>query len=350
MIPIELLAAGGLLMAIGMIAAWRVTNPESSASPKPSNESGTSTTNRWANPPTDDSAVDDPSVDASEPGPPDNKAEPEESEQSDTKAESEVAEEPAEQKLSGESDDEESRPDQAAPDRRVLGLIGAAANASTRGESALDDGDYDIAENHLQSAQSTLDTAIEVDDTHDLGRATDLEARRACVEKLLEDVDRQREGVSNADKRVIGMLGSAASSVSYAETAIDDGDYELAETRLQSALSTYQTATKVNETHSLERGDDIQRRMAEVEDLLADVERQRDSTPATSEEGLDDVDTNDDRELTDVSGVLSSDADALRAAGFESAAALERASTEDLQAIEGIDPHVALRIKADVGG
>lgn len=345
-IPVELLAVGGLLVLVGLVAAVRSTAHGSSEPPTPSTERVTGTTGsveRPAEPSTDDPADettgDDPSVVASELDPvhgePDESDEDEESEESGNLA----------GQTAPDDSDDETAPDAAAADRRVLGLIGAAANASTRAEAALDNGDYDLAETRLQSAQSTLETAIKIDDTYDLDRAADLEARRTTVEETLEDVERQRD----ADKRVIGMFGSAASSVSYAETAIEDGDDELAATRLRSALSTYETAANLDETHALGRGDDIERRRAEVEDLLAEIERRRDGGSTTGGDAAADR-TSGDRALTDVSGVLSADAAALRAAGFESVADLERASTEELQAVDGIDPHVALRIKADVGG
>lgn len=334
------MAAGGLMIVVGLIITVRARYRKASETLTPSTDGGTGTTDQVVVAPMDGSTVDDTSVKDTKP------------ESAETESEAEESGESAEQALPESSGDDESESDNKAPDRRIIGLIGAAANVCTQAESALDDGDYDVAEKRLQSAQSTLDTAIEVDDTHNLGRTDDLQARRESVEELLKDVERQRDGVSNADKRVIGMLGSAASSVSYAKTAIDEGDYDLAVTRLQSALSTYQMASDVNETHTLGRGDDIQHRASEVKDLLAKVERHRDEASTTGEEVPDDAGggTNDGRELTDVSGVLSEDATALRAAGFESVADLEHASTADLQAVEGIDPHVALRIKADVGG
>lgn len=55
-------------------------------------------------------------------------------------------------------------------------------------------------------------------------------------------------------------------------------------------------------------------------------------------------------ELTEVSGVLESDAAALAKAGYTSKEKLKEASAEDLQAIDGIDMQLALRIKADIEG
>lgn len=344
---IELLGAGGLLIVVGLVLGVRTMHRIASERATSNTDGGTGSTDEVSESPKDETTQDT-SSDA-EPKP--QQAETGAEAQPGAGTEANEGDEPAAQPLPKRSGDDESTPDSAATDRRVLGYIGAAANARSQAESAIDDGDYEVAEKRLRSAQSTLETAIDVDETHDLDRAADLQDRLERVEELLEEVERQREGGSNADSRVIGMLGSAASSVSFAETAIDEGDYALAETRLQSALSTYKTAADLDKAHNLGRGDDIQHRMGEVEDLLADVERQRDDAPTTAGEDPDDaVCTHNDRELTDVSGVLSADATALRAAGFESVDDLERASLEDLQAVEGIDPHVALRIKADIGG
>jgi large subunit ribosomal protein L32e len=55
-------------------------------------------------------------------------------------------------------------------------------------------------------------------------------------------------------------------------------------------------------------------------------------------------------ELTDISGVGDSKADALREAGYETVDDVRGASQDDLADIEGIGNALAARIKADVGG
>ncbi|WP_079977623.1 50S ribosomal protein L32e [Halococcus sediminicola] len=72
---------------------------------------------------------------------------------------------------------------------------------------------------------------------------------------------------------------------------------------------------------------------ADVEEI--DVEESDEETP---------------EELEDVSGVGEGKAEALREAGFESVADLERAEQSDLADVEGIGNALAARIKADVGG
>ncbi len=60
-------------------------------------------------------------------------------------------------------------------------------------------------------------------------------------------------------------------------------------------------------------------------------------------------DHDDERVLTDISGVGGAKADALREAGFESVADLQAAPQADLAAVEGIGKALAARIKADIG-
>jgi large subunit ribosomal protein L32e len=55
-------------------------------------------------------------------------------------------------------------------------------------------------------------------------------------------------------------------------------------------------------------------------------------------------------ELTDISGVGESKAEALREAGFDSVEAVSRAEQSDLADVDGVGNALAARIKADVGG
>lgn len=56
-----------------------------------------------------------------------------------------------------------------------------------------------------------------------------------------------------------------------------------------------------------------------------------------------------DNELTEISGVGESKAEALREAGFDSLEAVKGASQDELASVEGIGTALAARIKADVG-
>lgn len=62
----------------------------------------------------------------------------------------------------------------------------------------------------------------------------------------------------------------------------------------------------------------------------------------------DDPDEEEERDLTEISGVGEAKAEALREAGYEDLAAIQRASQADLAEVEGIGNALAARIKADV--
>ncbi|MCU4798890.1 50S ribosomal protein L32e [Halobacteria archaeon HArc-gm2] len=77
---------------------------------------------------------------------------------------------------------------------------------------------------------------------------------------------------------------------------------------------------------------------------------------AEDEEGNNDVeeevqnDSDEPQELTDISGVGGSKADALRDAGFETVEDVRAADQSELAEAEGVGNALAARIKADVGG
>ncbi|MDL5362531.1 50S ribosomal protein L32e [Halalkalicoccus sp. NIPERK01] len=86
--------------------------------------------------------------------------------------------------------------------------------------------------------------------------------------------------------------------------------------------------------------------MADNEETEAEVEDVDEATPSEDEE----VAPDERVELTDISGVGETKADALREAGFESVEDVKAASQDDLADVEGIGNALAARIKADVGG
>jgi len=81
--------------------------------------------------------------------------------------------------------------------------------------------------------------------------------------------------------------------------------------------------------------------IADSEDSVEEVTGTSESTDANAEES-------NLEELTNVSGVLESDAVALAEAGYTSREALKEASVDELQKVEEINLQLALRIKADV--
>ena len=72
-------------------------------------------------------------------------------------------------------------------------------------------------------------------------------------------------------------------------------------------------------------------------------------TDATGGNGADDSPAAADRDLTDLDGVGPTTAEALRAAGFETVAAVRAATMEELTAADGVGPARAQRIKTDAG-
>ncbi|MFC6903791.1 50S ribosomal protein L32e [Halalkalicoccus tibetensis] len=77
---------------------------------------------------------------------------------------------------------------------------------------------------------------------------------------------------------------------------------------------------------------------------MADNDEQ--ATPSEDEQ----ADPEEAVELTDISGVGATKADALREAGFESVEDVKAASQDELADVEGVGNALAARIKADVGG
>jgi len=108
-------------------------------------------------------------------------------------------------------------------------------------------------------------------------------------------------------------------------------------------VSTALAARMKAETDDIETSDDIE---SEVADLDT-AETETDETEATVSEA--DEDAEEITELTDISGVGESKAEALREAGYGTVDYVRGASQEDLSDVDGIGMALAARIKADVG-
>jgi large subunit ribosomal protein L32e len=87
----------------------------------------------------------------------------------------------------------------------------------------------------------------------------------------------------------------------------------------------------------------------ETEDVEADAETTEDAD-AEAEEADAEADEETYEDLTDISGVGDSKADALRDAGYETVEDVKGATQDDLANVDGIGMALAARIKADVGG
>ena len=105
-------------------------------------------------------------------------------------------------------------------------------------------------------------------------------------------------------------------------------------------ISTALAARLKAETDAVEITDDVETDVEELEPEDAD-----DDEDAAD----DDTDEPEIEELTDISGVGDSKADALREAGFDSVDKVRGADQDQLASIDGIGMALAARIKADVG-
>lgn len=100
-------------------------------------------------------------------------------------------------------------------------------------------------------------------------------------------------------------------------------------------VSTALAARMKAETDEVEISDDV---AAEIEEL----------TPESEEADVDEAEP-DIEELTEISGVGESKADALREAGYDTVDKVRGASQDELADVEGVGMALAARIKADVG-
>lgn len=84
------------------------------------------------------------------------------------------------------------------------------------------------------------------------------------------------------------------------------------------------------------------------EEEAVDEETEPTGDDEDDEEAADEDEAQEDRDLTDISGVGEAKADALREAGYDDLEAVQLASQSELADIEGIGNALAARIKADV--
>ncbi len=136
-----------------------------------------------------------------------------------------------------------------------------------------------------------------------------------------------------------------------AAEALQDAGYETVEhvsaatqEQLQDVegVSTALAARLKAETDSLDVSDDVE---AEVKELAPEAEDEDDASDA-EDDGDDEPEI---QELTDISGVGDSKAEALEEAGFDTVDQIRGASQDELANVDGIGMALAARIKADVG-
>ena len=155
----------------------------------------------------------------------------------------------------------------------------------------------------------------------------------------LEDLD--GVGASTAD----ALRDAGFETVDDVRAADQD---DLADAEGVGAALAARIAADVGEVTVEETDDEGQTDEATADDAEADEPAADDAETAESTEDEDAVEDYED--LTDVSGVGASKADALRDAGYETVDDVRAASQDELADVEGVGMALAARIKADVGG
>lgn len=142
------------------------------------------------------------------------------------------------------------------------------AAAKTRSErktvvqSQLNDAGNAIREGNLDAAEAVLDNAEQA--LHELHQFDEdsAAALQSQKEDLRNKIETQR--TRKADKRVIGQLGSLGAAQSDIEDLLSNEQYQQAAERAEAALETLTEARRLDETHDLGRGDQIEKIGAEI--------------------------------------------------------------------------------------
>jgi len=92
----------------------------------------------------------------------------------------------------------------------------------------------------------------------------DYEAELSALESRLAEV--------RANQRLNGIFGSVGAAKSKAEAYVEDGRYGQAETRLESALETLDSARELNKKHNLGKADRIDAKRADIEQTLSEAQ------------------------------------------------------------------------------
>lgn len=118
--------------------------------------------------------------------------------------------------------------------------------------------DYDHAEEALQQFQD------KISEFEELGEMESVTSTfRADAEELQQEIEERR-----ASTRINGYFGAAGSSRSKAEQLLNDGAYDRAISRLESALSSLDQAQELNDRYNLGREDTIIEKKDKIQSLL----------------------------------------------------------------------------------
>jgi hypothetical protein len=123
---------------------------------------------------------------------------------------------------------------------------------------AIRSSDYDRAEEALHKLRDDISELEGLDQTETISGKFHTEA----------DKFERKIAAGRASSRVNGFLGAVGSSRSQAKRLLDEGAYDRAKTRLESALDSLDGAEELNKRHSLGREDTIAERKEEIRSLL----------------------------------------------------------------------------------
>jgi large subunit ribosomal protein L32e len=197
----------------------------------------------------------------------------------------------------------------------------------------------------VEDVEEDVEEDVAEDVEEDVEEAEEEDAEEA------EKATAEDEAADEAAETELTDLGGVDDSA--AETLRDAG-YETVEhvgaatqDQLQSieGISTALAARMKAETDEIEVSDDVE---ADVEDLTSAAEEEAEAEAAADAEAAE-AEEPEISDLTDISGVGESKADALRDAGFNTIEQIRGASQDELSNVDGVGMALAARIKADVG-
>ena len=206
----------------------------------------------------------------------------------------------------------------------------------------MSDENEDIDEEELED-EELEEEEVETEEAEEVEEAEEAEAEEA------ENEDEELEDEQGADdESVLTELGGVDEGVAETlrEAGIETQEHVAAASQSQlqaiDGVSTALAARMKAETDALEVSDDVE---AEIADLSAeeveDEDEEVEEAEAEAEPEIEDI--------TDISGVGESKADALREAGYDTVDRIRGASQDELANVDGIGMALAARIKADVG-
>jgi len=209
------------------------------------------------------------------------------------------------------------------------------ADAAEADDEADTETDAEADEEGLTSIGGVDEDTAEA--TEDVDAEEEADADEAESDAEAEDTDADDGGLTS-----IGGVDDGTAEA-LREAGYESREHVAAATQEQLAdvegVSTALAARAKAEVDELEVSDDVE---ADVEELAPEDDEEADADDEDDEEP-------DIEELTDISGVGESKADALRDAGFDSVDDVKGASQDQLADVDGIGMALAARIKADVG-